>query len=223
MTRGQRTTAGPKRASAPLWRLAQPRNAIYAPFGRAREAPRRSARRPALYCPAVAQDIGESLVGSYLRYIVGCEVVVYNTHTPEVQGEIDVIGLKTGEPRTVWLCEAITHIRGTLYSGGYAGTVQKIREKVQRARDFANVTFPGETHRYEIWSPVVPSGVVTLFSDLEQEYNTTELDLQFVVNERYAERAQELIDHAKRSTKATSEPAYRLLQILAKVRGELRI
>lgn len=41
-----------------------------------------------------------------------------------------------------------------------------------------------------------------------------------MVNERDAERAQELIDHAKRSTKATSEPAYRLLQILAKVRGE---
>jgi hypothetical protein len=62
----------------------------------------------------MAPDIGESLVGSYLRYVVGCEVVVYNTQTPNVQGELDVIALKQATPRTVWLCEVITHIRGVL-------------------------------------------------------------------------------------------------------------
>jgi hypothetical protein len=54
----------------------------------------------------MATDIGESLVGSYLRYIGGCEVVVYNVQT-EGQGEVDVIGLRLGQPRFVWFCEVI--------------------------------------------------------------------------------------------------------------------
>lgn len=82
----------------------------------------------------MALDIGESLVGSYLRYVEGCEVVVYNTQTPDVQGEIDVIGIKHGPApdRTVWLCEAITHIEGMEYGGGYADTVKRISTKVGR-------------------------------------------------------------------------------------------
>jgi len=171
----------------------------------------------------MAQDIGESLVGSYLRYIEGCEVVVYNTHTPGVQGEIDVIALKQGSPRVAWLCEVITHVRGVLYGGGYTGTAAKIKDKVERARDFAAVTFPDEQHLYEIWSPVVPRGQLALFEELESEFNSADLNLRFVVNDVYAERVQLLIEHARGTASATGEPAYRLLQILTRVRGELRI
>lgn len=39
-------------------------------------------------------DPGESLVGSYLHYIVGCQLVLHNTFTPEEQGELDVIGVQ---------------------------------------------------------------------------------------------------------------------------------
>jgi hypothetical protein len=102
------------------------------------------------------------------------------------------------------------------------GTAAKIRDKVERARDFAAATFPDEQH-HEIWSPVVSRGAVALFADLEREFDTAELDLSFVVNERYAERVQQLVEHARGSASATSEPAYRLLQILTRVRGELRI
>ncbi len=168
-------------------------------------------------------DIAESLVGSYLRYVVGCEVVVYNTHTPDVQGEIDVIGLKHGDPRTVWLCEVITHIRGILYGPTYEATTTKIREKIGRARDFAKATFPGDVHRYEIWSPIVPKGAIAKFDELASALTSEELDVEFVVNQRYTERIQELVTHAKSSSKATSEPAYRLLQILTRLRGELRV
>lgn len=168
-------------------------------------------------------DVGESLVGSYLRYIVGCDVVAYNTHTPEVQGELDVIGLRTAAPRTVWLCEVITHLRGTLYGSGYAATVAKVRDKIGRARDFASATFAGDVHRYEIWSPIVPSGIAQRFDELANEFSNQELDVEFIINARYTERVQELVDHAKESFKATNEPAYRLLQILTHLRGELRI
>jgi hypothetical protein len=168
-------------------------------------------------------DVGESLVGSYLRYIVGCDVVAYNVHTPAEQGELDVIGIQTAVPRTVWLCEVVTHLHGTLYAGGYAGTVAKIRDKIGRARNFASTTFSGDVHRYEIWSPIVPRGVATQFDELAAEFSTQELDVQFVINQRYTERIDELVAHASGSLKATNEPAYRLLQILTHLRGDLRV
>jgi hypothetical protein len=168
-------------------------------------------------------DVGESLVGSYLRYIVGCDIVAYNVHTPDVQGELDVIGIQTATPRTVWLCEVVTHLRGTLYAGGYAGTVEKIRDKIGRARNFATTTFSGDLHRYEIWSPIVPSGVAQQFDELAAEFSTQELDVEFVINRRYTERVEELVAHARGSFKATNEPAYRLLQILTHLRGDLRV
>lgn len=125
----------------------------------------------------MATDIGESLVGSYLRYVVGCEVVVYNTHTPGVQGEIDVIGLQYGEPRSVWLCEVITHLQGTQY-GTYDYTIGKIRDKIARARAFADQAFPGDKHLYEIWTPIAPKGIITRFEQLAAAYVSDELDVR---------------------------------------------
>ena len=170
----------------------------------------------------MATDIGESLVGSYLRYVVGCEVVVYNTHTPGVQGEIDVIGLQYGEPRSVWLCEVITHLQGTQY-GTYDYTIGKIRDKIARARAFADQAFPGDKHLYEIWTPIAPKGIITRFEQLAAAYVSDELDVRFVANHGYTERVQRLLDHAKIGTKATSEPAYRMLQILTHLRGGLDV
>ena len=171
----------------------------------------------------MATDIGESLVGSYLRYVVGCEVVVYNTHTPEQQGEIDVIGLRYGEPRAVWLCEVITHLQGTDYGGGYEEPSRKIKDKIARARAFADQAFPGDRHHYEIWTPIAPSGIVTRFQQLAEAYVSEELDVSFVANLDYTARLQDLLDHARRGTKATSEPAYRMLQILTHLRGHLDV
>jgi hypothetical protein len=134
-----------------------------------------------------------------------------------------VIGLQHGEHRTVWLCEVITHIRGVLYGSGYAATVAKVRDKIDRARDFAATTFPADGHRYEIWSPVVPRGAAAQFDALAEAYTSANLDVVFVVNDRYTHRVQELVEHARSSTKATNEPAYRLLQILTRLRGGVRL
>ena len=61
----------------------------------------------------MADDIGENLVGSYLRYVEGCEFVVYNTQYTGVQGEIDVVGMKlSGDRREVWFCEVVPTSRG---------------------------------------------------------------------------------------------------------------
>lgn len=167
-------------------------------------------------------DIGESIVGAYMRYIRECQVVVYNTFLRDRQGEIDVVALKTGEPRNVWLCEVTTHIGGMLYvgSGGSDGTVAKLRDKLARAREFAAVTFPGDVLHFEIWSPRVAKGKLTdSFELLGQEALEMGMDLNFVINEDYTERMRELLEHARRNPSATSEPAYRMLQVLTHLRG----
>lgn len=41
-------------------------------------------------------EMGESLVGAYLRYAKSCDMVLYNERT-EAQGEIDVIGVRGGD------------------------------------------------------------------------------------------------------------------------------
>lgn len=170
------------------------------------------------------EDIGENLVGSYLRYIERCQFVVYNTQYPGVQGEIDVVGMRlAADRREVWFCEVVTHIRGTLY-GDYDTTLRKLDEKLRRARAFAVSMFPDDRHYFEIWSPVVPVGKMTArFREMEQRYNDDALDLRFIVNEQYAERIQRLIKHARLDTTATSEPAYRLLQVLTRLRGTLTL
>lgn len=167
-------------------------------------------------------DIGESLVGAYMRYIRSCEVVVYNTFLRTEQGEIDVVALRTGTPRTVWICEVTTHIGGMLYpgTGGGNGTVAKLRAKIGRARDFAAVTFPGDLLRFEVWSPRVPRGKLTAaFEELEAEARGMDMDLSFVMNDDFTEKVRELTDHARRNSSPTNEPAYRMLQVLTHLRG----
>ncbi len=46
-------------------------------------------------------NVGEEICGEWLGHVKGCEFVQYNLRTPDVQGEIDVIGI---EHRTVY-CE----------------------------------------------------------------------------------------------------------------------
>lgn len=170
------------------------------------------------------QDIGENLVGSYLRYVEGCPFVVYNTQVPGIQGEIDVTGMKIAPAREVVFCEVTTHIRGTLYGSGYDDTIAKIRDKIERARGFAQSTMADWAHRYEIWSPVVPVGKLTDgFAELETIYSDDQVDVTFVINGGYTQRIQRLIDSARSDPSATSEPAYRLLQVLTHLRGELRV
>jgi hypothetical protein len=169
-------------------------------------------------------DIGENLVGSYLRYVGGCEFVLYNSFLPSIQGEIDVIGLRLTEPREVWFAEVTTHILGMQYGPKKDSTIQKLRDKLERAKDFAQAMFPDDVHRYEVWSPVVAKGWLTeAMQAMEQEYSDARLDVHFVINEEFTKRVQALVDAARKDSRATSEPAYRLLQVLARLKGSLVI
>lgn len=168
-------------------------------------------------------DIGESLVGSYLRHVRRCDLVLYNSFTGDQQGEIDLIGIRTGERQEVWLCEVATHIRGLQYSASAEKSRAKLRSKIDRAKEYADRVFEGHDHHFEVWSPYVPVGAMTTWMAEESERRRGQsLDVNFMINEDYTSAISELIASAARTTSTTGEDAFRLLQILTHVRGELK-
>lgn len=164
-------------------------------------------------------DLGESLVGAYMRHIERCTIVLYNSFFADQQGEVDVVAVKArdpGQPRLVYLCEVTTHI------GGMARpTVDKVPAKLQRLREFADVTFPSEAHRFQWWSPYVSKGGTTArFEQLRADWTSEGRSLEFIVNDEYTRRIGQLVDHARKNSATTNEPGYRMLQILTRLRGD---
>src|SRR4051794_16419591 len=104
-------------------------------------------------------DLGESLVAAYVRHVRGCDLILKNVHLAGVQGELDVVALERGPQQRVWLCEVTTHIRG-MNNPAKRSAVQRVREKVERASNFAHEVFPGADHCFEVWSPRVRPGLV---------------------------------------------------------------
>lgn len=187
----------------------------------------------------IQTQIGELIVGSYLRIINDCELVSYNQRSKEAgrQMEIDVLGVEsTSGNQTVYGCEVVTHLHGTLYSGsperegwwteygneGYQYTLKRLWEKFDEDYDLLREVFD-DADRYvlQFWSPVVPRGILTdgldeLQQRFEAEYGV-EIDL--VINEEYTHRIGELQTRAAESKKSYDEPAFRFLQILEHLRA----
>jgi hypothetical protein len=163
-------------------------------------------------------DIGESLVGAYMRYVEGCPIVLYNSFLTDQQGEVDVVAVKPGHAgaaRAVYLCEVTTHIGGL-----NTKTKLKIRDKLARVREFAELTFPDDDYRFQWWSPVVNKGLTTvMFDELRDEWAGEDRSLEFVINEEYTRRIGELVEHARKNPSATAEDAYRMLQMLTRLKG----
>jgi hypothetical protein len=165
-------------------------------------------------------DLGESLVGAYLRHIENCSMVLYNSFSAGTQGEVDVVGVKSpqepGCPRLVYVCEATTNI------GGMArNAVARVPAKLKRLSEFAEATFPGGEHRYQWWSPYVSEGATTKdFDELSRQWKADGRSLEFVINGEYTRRVAKLVEHARCNPSTTNEPAYRMLQILTHLRGD---
>lgn len=164
--------------------------------------------------------MGESIVGAYLRHVYGCQTVAYNTYLPWGQGELDVIGVSVGPPVRVWLVEAAIHLNGLDYGGrdGYPSTVAKVRQKVAAARRYAAEVYPDAEVTVEFWAPNVASGLLSQLRIALADPVDGRLLADLVVNSAFSARLDELQAAAARTTKTTSEPAFRLLQILTHLR-----
>ena len=53
-------------------------------------------------------NVGEILVGDYLRIKHDCDFIDYNVYTRDSQGEIDVVGIDN-KLKKVYVCEVAIH------------------------------------------------------------------------------------------------------------------
>jgi len=160
-------------------------------------------------------EIGEYIIGAYLKIILKCDYIDYNVRPSgsglEGLGELDVVGIDL-KREEVYLCEVTTHLRGVLYND-YKTTIRKIEEKYKRQKDYANKYLPKHFKRhFMFWSPIVPSGLV------EQLKKEEKNGLEIVVNGKYTECIDRLKDIARKELKDFGNPFFRTLQILENLR-----
>ena len=159
-------------------------------------------------------EVGEYIVGAYLKIIKECDFVDYNVRPPgggrEGLNELDVVGLDF-KNKIAYLCEVTTHIIGLLYKDNRT-TVERIKTKYERQKEYANKQLLDFPNRYFMfWSPVVPKGYIT--SELEK------IDgLELVINRKYTQCIDELKEKAKKKTNDEGNPFFRMLQILEHLR-----
>lgn len=161
-------------------------------------------------------DIGEYLVGAYLRLIEECDFVDYNVRPPggglEGLHELDVVGFDF-KKKTVYLCEVTTHIRGLLISKNKKDqTVTSIKGKYERQQAYAKQylgNFP--KYRFQFWSPVVRPRTASELGKIQ--------GLELVINGEYADRVNRLIELAKTKSHDARNPVFRVFQILASLKG----
>jgi hypothetical protein len=84
-------------------------------------------------------EMGEYIVGAYLRIIKHCDFIDYKVRSMKggLKGlnELDVLGLRFRD-KTAYLCEVTTHIRGLLYKDNKT-TVERVKKKYQQQKKYA--------------------------------------------------------------------------------------
>jgi hypothetical protein len=176
-------------------------------------------------------NIGEAIVGAYLQHIRECEFVQYNLHTPDVQGEIDVIGINIRK-RTIYVCEVAVHlITGLQYVSRERrpDNVNRFLLKFKKDIAYATKYFEHYQREYMLWSPIVKNqaegtkynqlnDVAEISRQLLESHN---IQLQLIINARFAECLQELREYARNETKEMKSPVLRLMQIEEKLKLHL--
>lgn len=158
-------------------------------------------------------EIGEYIVGAYLKIIKNCDFVDYNVRPPgggmKGLNELDVIGINFKD-NTAFLCEVTTHITGLLIKD-YKTTLDKISQKYKKQREYAKKylkNFP-KCH-FMFWSPIVSKEKA---KKLERNKG-----LELIINERYTSCINELKEKAKTMTNDTGNPFFRMLQIIERLK-----
>lgn len=167
-------------------------------------------------------NIGEEIVAVYLEHIKGCEFTQANLYTPDVQGEIDVVGVNL-EPKELYVCEAAIHLVTGLYykKGGQPDNVKRIVDKFSRNIEYAEKYFPGYKKHFMFWSPVIRISsekakhnqmrdVEEIRARIEKEYG---VEIEFVINEKFLLCLRELRDYARKQTKELKSSVLRFMQI----------
>ena len=160
-------------------------------------------------------EMGEELVGAYLKFIEQCDVVDYNVR-PLGGGlnglnELDVIGYNFSKS-TNYLCEVTTHLKGLLYKNT-SETINRISQKHLNQKAFVKALGQNfDQVKYMFWSPYVPIGKITTGLNEMKE-------LTCIINGEYSLRMKELLKFAKENKQYTGNDAMRVLQIIEHIKS----
>lgn len=170
----------------------------------------------------MAFNIGEEIVSAYLQYIKGCEFIQQNLYTPDVQGEIDVVGIDL-ERKAIYVCEVAVHlVTGLQYvKGSQPNNVGKITDKFSRDIKYTNKYFPEYEKHFMLWSPIVKtSGERAKYSQMKDIEEITAniqsaygISLECIINEKFAACLAELREFACQQTQDLKSPVLRLMQV----------
>lgn len=167
-------------------------------------------------------NTGEEIVAAYLEYIKGCEFIQKNLYTPDVQGEIDVVGIDLNSGR-IYACEVAVHlITGLQYTkNNQPNNVNKLVEKFSKGIEYINKYFQGYEKHFMLWSPIVrnprPGAKHNQMRDISEIVETIKVkynvELEVVINDVFNTCLNELREYAKGETKNLQSSVMRYLQI----------
>lgn len=178
------------------------------------------------------ENIGESLVGDYLKVILGCDFVEFNLYTPDVQGEIDVVGINA-KAKKIYICEVATHlVTGLMYVNPKNKTpdnVDRFVKKFTKNIQYANKYFDEYEKRFMLWSPIIKNQVGAkhnqtndILNIKNEIFNLFNVDLEIICNKDYMECINKLRHYARTETKELKSPVLRLFQIEEKLTKHLK-
>lgn len=176
-------------------------------------------------------NIGEEIVAAYLQYIKNCEFIQQNLYTPDVQGEIDVVGINLKE-KELYVCEVAIHLTtGLRYvKDKQPNNVQKLTDKFSKDIEYGNKYFPGHKKHFMLWSPVVKySGEDTKhdqIKDIEKIKNNIKgkygIEIEFIINEKFDLCLSKLRKYASTETKELKSVILRYMQVESYLNKHLR-
>ncbi|MDI9350132.1 MAG: hypothetical protein QM537_09055 [Candidatus Symbiobacter sp.] len=190
------------------------------------------------------ENIGETLVGDYLKVILGCDFVAFNLNTKDTrvvememddadgqnnkvqQGEIDVVGINTTK-KEVYLCEVAIHLEtGLQYvKDKRPNNVNKLVDKFIKDIDYAE-NFEGYTKNFMLWTPIVKNSregaknnQANNIAEIKQQIKEKKgIEIIVICNQDFQKCLKELRDYAASKTEALNSPVLRYLQIEEKLK-----
>lgn len=167
------------------------------------------------------QNIGEEICGEYLKHINKCEFITYNINNPDIQGEIDVVGINLSEKK-IYICEVAIHTGGLQYvTNKRPDNYNRFHSKFVKDIEYAQKYFPNYEIIPMLWSPIVRISKETskynpfkelkrLKEDIDLKYK---LNLILMINKDFAEALNKLKNIAIKTTSAFTSSVMRLYQI----------
>lgn len=167
-------------------------------------------------------NVGEILVGDYLRIKENCDFIDYNVYTRDSQGEIDVVGINN-KAKKVFICEVAIQLKtGLQYTKNKRpDTCQRLIDKFTKDIAYANKYFKGYKKEFMLWSPIVKDskGMIEynqadhLKRMTDEIKQRTKIKVQLMVNDKFHSAFLELKKYAASSSEELKSPVLRLLQI----------